>query len=53
MAPSGKRNYRSEYKNYPVATSQKKAGAGRNTARRKMAAAGKGDLEDVAQEWKP
>ena len=51
VASSGKRNYRSEYKNYQSATSQKKARAGRNTARRKMAAAGrvrKGDGKDVA-----
>ena len=51
VAPSGKRNYRSEYKNYQSATSQKKARAGRNTARRKMTAAGKvrkGDGKDVA-----
>ena len=51
MAPSGKRNYRSEYKNYQSKTTQKKSRAGRNTARRKMSAAGKvrkGDGKDVA-----
>ena len=50
MAPSGKRNYRSEYKNYQSTTTQKKSRAGRNTARRKMTAAGKvkkGDGKDV------
>ena len=51
MAPKGKRNYRSEYKNYQSKTTQKKSRAGRNTARRKMSAAGKvrkGDGKDVA-----
>ena len=51
LSPSGKRNYRSEYKNYQSTTTQKKSRAGRNTARRKMAAAGKvrkGDGKDVA-----
>lgn len=51
VATSGRRNYRSEYKSYQSTTAQKKSRAGRNTARRKMVAAGKvrkGDGKDVA-----
>ena len=51
MAPSGKRNYRSEYKNYQSTTTQKKRRAARNTARNRMLAAGKvrrGHGKDVA-----
>jgi hypothetical protein len=51
VAPSGKRNYRSEYKNYQSTTAQKKRRAARNTARNRMLAAGKvkrGDGKDVA-----
>jgi len=51
VAPSGKRNYRSEYRNYQSKTTQKNSRAGRNAARRKMIAAGKvkkGDGRDVA-----
>lgn len=46
-----RRNYRSEYKNYHSKPEQKKNRASRNTARRKMVAAGKakkGDGKDVA-----
>lgn len=45
------RNYSSEYKRYQSKASQKRNRAGRNTARRKMTAAGKvrkGDGKDVA-----
>lgn len=45
------RNYSSEYKKYQGKSVQKKKRAGRNTARRKMTAAGKvrkGDGKDVA-----
>ena len=45
------RNYSSEYKKYQSKPAQKKKRAGRNTARKKMTAAGKvrkGDGKDVA-----
>ena len=51
LSPSGKRNYRSEYKNYQSTTTQKKRRAARNTARNRMLASGKvkrGDGKDVA-----
>lgn len=51
MAPKGKRNYRSEYKNYQSTVTQKKRRASRNTARNRMISAGKvkkGDGKDVA-----
>ena len=46
-----RRNYSSEYKNYQGTLVQKKRRASRNTARKKMVAAGKvrkGDGKDVA-----
>ena len=46
-----RRNYRSEYKKYHSKPEQKKNRASRNTARRKMVAAGKvkkGDKRDVS-----
>lgn len=45
-----KRNYKKEYANYHAKPAQKKRRASRNTARRRMAAAGKvskGDGKDV------
>lgn len=45
-----KRDYKSEYQNYHSSDEQKKNRASRNTARRRMAAAGrvkKGDGKDV------
>lgn len=49
-AAKSKRNYRKEYDNYHASSEQKKKRAARNTARRKMAKAGKvrkGDGKDV------
>ena len=46
-----KRNYKGEYKKYHSSTEQKKRRVSRNTARRRMVAAGKakkGDKKDVA-----
>ena len=46
-----KRNYKGEYKKYHSSTEQKKRRASRNTARRRLTAAGKvkrGDKKDVA-----
>ena len=45
------RNYKGEYRNYHSSTEQKKRRASRNTARRRLTAAGKvkkGDKKDVA-----
>jgi hypothetical protein len=45
------RNYKGEYSNYHSSTEQKKRRASRNTARRRLTAAGKvkkGDKKDVA-----
>ncbi len=46
-----RRNYKREYSNYHSSTEQKKRRVSRNTARRRMVAAGKakkGDKKDVA-----
>ena len=48
MAPSGKRNYRSEYKNYQSTTTQKKRRAALNNENRRRGTYGNGDGTDVS-----